>query len=196
MKIKRTTKIIVSFLLVVSICLFNLTAFAGVFVDSIPDPPQSSDTNAGLLLYCNSNSKYYYCDVGFPFKSSVMRIASDGSLTFRQSSSLTLLSFNYYCLDGGEWTLVGRYTSLGSGYFPDAYTIVKSTNDVYMDGSGVFFQQADSRALEQMLVTTQGLMSPLMTTFRGIVVWLIVFVVGLIAFWKAWHFLKTNLFRA
>lgn len=131
-------KIFVSF-----VCVMIIVS--SVCFATVPDPPKTSDTNAGVLFFNESNSTYFYADVDYNYKQLTMHFRDDGSLRFLQNGTLQSLPFGWYKLVNGEWTLLGSgYTYISSDSFP-TFKIIQSTNDVYKDG-GVFFQQASSLA--------------------------------------------------
>lgn len=113
-------------------------------------------------------------------------------------------NFGIYKYDGSNWSydnwFGGRYNNGATSYAIDIFNngeFVSSTANIYTDSScsEIFFQNPPLGITGTLVEETQKaeIAEQMKIMIVGFLKYLIVFVVSLIAFWKGWKFLSTQL---
>lgn len=134
------------------------------------------------------------------YSSSLEQISSSPTGSYIYNNSETIKSYAY---SFGSNSVSSRTINLSGNTlirYADGgfkYSLIYSTHDIYTspDGTGDLVFQRPVLTLAEVLEEAKPV-ETFQTTMSGIIVSLTVFLVGLVAFWKAWSFLSKNLRKA
>lgn len=170
---------------------------------SLPDLPFDITEHPDFIFGYSTNFSTHFYVIGYPtseYEKVFLDNSSNNAIAYYKTGTTTLGQWTYWEIavgSGNDWAK--RSTQGGLFKFGGSGTIITSGVDIYSNNSytEIFFQKtpAPPTTLAGVLEATNPL-EMWKTLMKNVLVSLVVFLVVLIAFLKAWAWLKNQLRKA
>lgn len=197
--------ILISFIFILVSCVFiNNNVFASTDYTyngetiTLPDLPFDTDEYPNYGIYYHKDNGYtcfyarYDMDKAFITPNKESNGTINNRISYYQLGTTTKGTWYYYLLKDGAW---GSRQHTDTGYMHWTQHVLYSSFDIYTDYTftDFFFKAPVTLAMELEKIQVAEMWKTLM---KNVVVSLVVFLVGFLAFSKAWAWLKTQLHKA